>query len=112
MTAAGWRVASTLGEAALTVPEIARRLGRRRQTVQVAVDDLVEAGYAMKRRNPRRASSPRIGLTSIGLAAFWDTVNRHTRWVNAYAKRFDRGDLMTTVNLLRNLGNVLEDGSS
>ena len=109
LTAAGWHVASALGGSPATVPEIAKTLGRRRQSVQVAVDDLVSAGYAAKRENPRNARSPHIELTPRGVAAFWAVADRHTAWMNNHADRFNRTALDAAARVLEELVELMED---
>jgi DNA-binding MarR family transcriptional regulator len=107
LTAAGWQVLSALGADKATVPELAGRLGRRRQTVQVAVDVLMESNHVRKESNPHHARSPNIVATPHGLRAFWDTVGRHVIWTNAVAVRFDEADLDTAVHLIQRLDHQL-----
>ena len=103
LTAASFQVASTLGSEQATVPQLAERMGRRRQTVQAAVDDLLAAGYAQKVPNPRRTRSPFIELTVDGHQAFWDAAKRHASWINKNAKQFDVNELATTADVLERL---------
>lgn len=107
LTVAGWQVASALGGEAATVPELAQRLGRRRQTVQAAVDDLVRGGYAEKRENPRNARSPVIALTARGTTAFWDTVDRQIEAVNDMARVLPVEDLEAAVRAVDALTDLL-----
>jgi DNA-binding MarR family transcriptional regulator len=107
LTAAGWQVVSVLGAGEATVPELADRLGRRRQTVQVAVDELARRGHVKKVKNPRNARSPKITLTSHGRRAFWDTVERQVSWVNAGAESFVHKDLQVAVSVVHDLVSLL-----
>lgn len=107
LTAAGWQVLSALGADKATVPELADRLGRRRQTVQVAVDALVENGHARKEGNPRHARSPNVVATPDGLSAFWDTVERHAAWTNGVGGLFHEAELETAVRFLEQLKGLL-----
>lgn len=108
LTVAGWQVASALGGEAATVPELARRLGRRRQTVQAAVDDLLRSGFADKQDNPLHARSPKIVLTPRGTDAFWETVDRQTEVVNDMARSLPTDDLKSAVRVVRALTIMLE----
>lgn len=65
-TVARWHVLSVVSEEAMTVPEIARRLGQVRQGVQRVVDELVDGGQLETSPNPRRARSPRLRPTGSG----------------------------------------------
>lgn len=109
LTAAGWQVLSALGADKATVPELAGRLGRRRQTVQVAIDALLENDHVRKESNPHHARSPNMVATPKGQQAFWDTVERHVTWTNAVAVRFDEPNLVTAVDLLRRLDDQLAE---
>lgn len=66
-TVARWHVLSVVSEDALTVPEIAGRLGQVRQGVQRVVDELVADGQVEAVPNPRRPRSPRFRATPTGL---------------------------------------------
>jgi DNA-binding MarR family transcriptional regulator len=66
-TVARWHVLSVVSQDALSVPEIARRLGQVRQGVQRVVDELVADGQLESVANPRRARSPRFRATASGL---------------------------------------------
>ena len=66
-TVARWHVLSVVSQEALTVPEIARRLGQVRQSVQRVVDELVAAAQLEAMPNPRRSRSPRFRATGAGL---------------------------------------------
>jgi DNA-binding MarR family transcriptional regulator len=111
LTFAGWHIASALGAGEATVPELAARLGRRRQSIQVAVDEMVRSGHAAKVANPQHARSWKFVLTSNGRSAFWDTTSRHATWVNEEAKNYDRDDLAATLRVLRSLSSRLDTSS-
>jgi DNA-binding MarR family transcriptional regulator len=66
-TVARWHLLSVVSQDALTVPEIARRLGQVRQGVQRVVDELVADGQLESLANPGRARSPRFRATTSGL---------------------------------------------
>ncbi|HET6288353.1 MAG TPA: MarR family transcriptional regulator [Amycolatopsis sp.] len=74
-TVARWHVLSTVSEAPLAVPAIARRLGQVRQAVQRVVDDLAEAGHLSVEPNPSHRRSPLYAITPEGtrlLQRLWD----------------------------------------
>ena len=68
-TVARWHVMSTVSQQQLTVPDIARRLGLARQSVQRVVDDLVASGHLERRTNPAHRRSPLVELTRRGHAS-------------------------------------------
>jgi DNA-binding MarR family transcriptional regulator len=63
---ARWQVLSAASGAALTVPQIARRLGVTRQAVQRVADLLVADGLARLTDNPDHKTSPHLLLTEEG----------------------------------------------
>lgn len=110
LSLAGWQVVSVVGDDRLTVPQIARRLGRTRQTVQTAVNDLESRKLVELHANPEHQSSKHVELTDAGSQAFWATLEQQTRWVNAAATNFDIDDLATAANVLRRLHELLDAG--
>jgi DNA-binding MarR family transcriptional regulator len=68
-TQARWQVMSAASGGALTVPQIARRLGVTRQNVQRIANLLVSEGWATFEKNPHHRSSPHLVLSERGQAA-------------------------------------------
>jgi DNA-binding MarR family transcriptional regulator len=68
-TQARWQVMSAASAGALTVPQIARRLGVSRQNVQRIADLLVAEGSASFADNPDHKGSPHLMLSKSGHAA-------------------------------------------
>ena len=65
-SAARWQVLSIASSGARTVPDIARRLGLARQSVQRVAHALVGDGLAQFAANPDHRSSPHLRLTLAG----------------------------------------------
>ncbi len=63
---ARWQVLNTASSGEWTVPDIARRLGLTRQSVQRVAHALVEDDLASFARNPDRRNSPYLQLTLLG----------------------------------------------
>ena len=57
-------------DAALTVPQIARRFQVSRQHIQVNVNSLGDQGLLLQTENPDHARSPLLGLTNKGVTTF------------------------------------------
>ncbi len=68
-TRATWRVLAAAVGQGHTVPQLARRLGVKRQSVQRLADQLVETGRARYVTNPDHRRSPLLKLTESGEAA-------------------------------------------
>ncbi len=75
-TQARWQTLWTINDGtALTVSQIARRLGVSRQNEQRVVNDVVDAGLAEYRPNPDHKTSPLTRLTPRGQRVL-DSINR------------------------------------
>jgi DNA-binding MarR family transcriptional regulator len=64
-----------------TVPDIARRLGLQRQSVQRVADDLVADGLAHYEDNPRHRRSRLLVTTAAGKSALAAIQSAHREWV-------------------------------
>jgi DNA-binding MarR family transcriptional regulator len=83
-----------------TVPDIARKLGLQRQSVQRVADELVRDGLARYEENPRHRRSPLLAATAAGKDTLASIQAAHRAWVKdieAAAGELDwarlRGDL-------------------
>jgi len=75
-TQARWQTMWTIDAGdALTVPQVARRLGVSRQNEQRVVNDLIDEGLAELVPNPDHKTSPLVRLTDAGARAL-DGINR------------------------------------
>ena len=74
-TTAQWHVLSVLSGGPATVPQVARRLGQARQSVQRVADELVAHGDVRPVPNPDHARSSLLEITATGTARLerlWD----------------------------------------
>jgi DNA-binding MarR family transcriptional regulator len=101
------QVLATLLPRDLTVPQIARRLGVTRQSVQRLSDRLAEDGLVRFVPNPDHKRSPRVNLTEQGR----DLANRLKRaendWKETIVDHIETEDLETALYTLRALRDVL-----
>ena len=79
-TRASWRVLAAATGQGRTVPQLARRLGVKRQSVQRLADQLVESGRARYETNPDHRRSPLLKLTESGEAALKTLQRELTDW--------------------------------
>ena len=110
LTAARWQVlgAVALAGRPLTVPQIARRMGLTRQTVQESVNRLLAEALVEARDNLDHRRSPLIGLTALGSQKFTAVDKRQARWINELAAGLQTTDLAAAARLLRELGDRLD----
>jgi DNA-binding MarR family transcriptional regulator len=110
LTSARWQVlgAVTLARRTLTVPQIARRMGLRRQSVQATVNRLAEDGLVEAADNPDHRRSPLIGLTDLGRRAYAQLDRRQVAWINELSDGIDAAELETAARVLGELSERLE----
>ncbi len=73
-TQARWQTLWTIGGGSLTVPQVARRLGVTRQSVQRLANELADEGLLSFVENPDHRTSPLVRLTDQGRAVL-DEIN-------------------------------------
>ena len=110
LTSARWQVlgAIALAGRALTVPQIARRMGLTRQSVHSTVGRLVEDGLAELLPNQDHRRSQLVDLTDAGRTAYDAIDRRQARWVNELAKGMRRSDIETATRVLDEIARRLE----
>jgi DNA-binding MarR family transcriptional regulator len=113
LTAARWQVlgALALADRPLTVPQIARRMGLTRQSVQASVKRLVNTGLVAVEDNPDHRRSPLIRLTPTGRTRYGALQRRQARWIDELAAGLGAGRLDAAAQILRRLIERLERSS-
>ena len=97
-----------LADQPLTVPQIARRMGLTRQSVQASVNRLLTDGLVATDANPDHHRSPLVRLTETGAARYRALQRRQSRWITELAAGMQVSDLETAADVLAELGNRLE----
>jgi DNA-binding MarR family transcriptional regulator len=112
LTSTRWQVlgAITLAGRALTVPQIARRMGLTRQSVHATVKRLVRDGLLELTPNEDHRRSRLVGLTELGTSTYSAIDRRQVGWVNRLADGIGRSDLETAARVLDELSSRLEAG--
>ena len=102
-TQARWQLLSAASAGIKTVPQIARRLGYARQSVQRTADLLVESGLAEFAANPDHQRSPYLELTTQGRDVL-KRLSAAAKKTHAQLAEHSRGaDLRTALRVLREL---------
>ncbi len=114
LTSARWQVlgALALSDRPLTVPQIARRMGLTRQSVQASVNRLRGDALIETDENPDHRRSPLIRLTELGRAKYAGLQRRQVRWVDALAAGLKVSDLETTARVLEELSDRLSNNDT
>ena len=104
---ASWQVLSVAQRSAGTVPQLARRLGLSRQSVQRVVDRLAESGLARFEPNPDHERSPRIRLTEAGESTLQSLERAASAAEPDLHDELEEEEVETTLQVLRALRAVL-----
>ncbi|KAA3630311.1 MAG: MarR family transcriptional regulator [Proteobacteria bacterium] len=108
LTSARWQVMGTLDGNALTATQIAREMGLKRQSVQRLVDVLAEEGIVAFEPNPLHRRAKLIRLTELGKHKYEQISQIQARWVNDLSRGLDPARLESTIELLRDIEQRLQ----
>ena len=110
LTSARWQVlgAVSLADRALTVPQIARRMGLTRQSVHATVDRLVRDELLERTPNDDHRSSQLIDLTERGRRTYGALDRDQGAWIDDLTRGLPSTDLETTKAVLDELVRRLE----
>lgn len=109
ITPAMWQVLGLLIDDPLPVAELARRLGRARQSVQRLANVAVETGIAEWRENPEHRRSQLLALTPHGYAELAALRPRQHQWANAVAAKLGEQDLLRLSQSVKELTEAIRD---
>jgi DNA-binding MarR family transcriptional regulator len=108
LSSARWQVLGVIDHQALTVADVARAMGLRRQSVQQTVDALVRDGLAVCRDNPRHRRAKLVEPTPEGRRALAEVERRHAEWADELAERLDAETIAAAKAALQGLTAALE----
>lgn len=111
LSSARWQVLAAIDGEPLTVAEIARRMGLRRQSVQRTVNSLRSAGFVSLQTNPNHRRAKLIELTEMGFEALQEVYRRQAVWVNDLAIGIPVEDLDRTLKTMATVRSRLERSS-
>lgn len=105
LSAARWKVLGALAvsDRALTVSQIARRMGLTRQSVQRLVSELCSAGYLDLIDNPDHRTARLARLTKKGVEAFEALDEIEAEWANQLAEGIAVSELRAAASVLGNV---------
>ena len=106
-TGARWKVLSAASVPDQTVPQLARRLGLARQSVQRVADALEADGLLRYEANPGHRRSPRVALSVQGERALERLSAAAAEWEDPLAERITRAELEQARSFIQALLQVL-----
>lgn len=109
LTGARWQVlgALQLEQRALTVAQIARRMGLQRQSVQRLADILVAQGLLAYHPNPEHKRAKLVDFTARGREVFAQMEIIQQEWADGIIGRFSREELQQAGAVLQRLRQTL-----
>ncbi|MEO1336123.1 MAG: MarR family winged helix-turn-helix transcriptional regulator [Myxococcota bacterium] len=102
-TSARWQVIASVAQAPQTVPNIARRMGLSRQSVQRTVYRLVEDGIVGLASNAAHRRSPLVSLTDRGQTAMEAIRRRQQLAVHRWKNRIPTEKVSRALELLQDI---------
>lgn len=102
-----WQVMSVASTSDKTVPQIARRLGTTRQSVQRQADLLVSDGVAEYAANPDHKRSPILKLTNRGEQQLQKLTDAAARQHIEMANELKADELAVAIKVLRKMRDEL-----
>jgi DNA-binding MarR family transcriptional regulator len=111
LSSARWQVLAAVDEEPITVAEVARRMGLRRQSVQRTVNSLHADGFVELEPNPNHRRAKLVTMTSKGFAALEKTYQRQVAWANEAAIGMSTESLKETAKTMFELRDKIESES-
>ena len=99
-TSARWQLLGSVSHGPMTVADIARRTGRRRQSVQELANRLEDDGLIRYEPHPTDRRTQLAVLTDVGRAVLKDLTAIQMRWVNDLAAGLRANKLAETSRVL------------
>jgi DNA-binding MarR family transcriptional regulator len=110
LTAARWQVlgALVLARRPMTVPQVARRMGLTRQSVQVSINYLLDQGLLRRVTNPDHQRSALVMVSERGQATYDQLDRQQADWINELADGMSAAELSAAALVLRQLSDRLD----
>ena len=108
-SSARWQVLGSLASEERSVAEVARRVGRARQSVRETASRLIADGMVEAFDNPADRRAQLLRLTTQGHEVLHAIGPRQRTWANKLARQFNLKDLDTCLTVLRDLGDRLSE---
>lgn len=108
LSSARWQVLAAVDGEPLTVAEIARRMGLRRQSVQRTVNSLKSDAFVVLTTNPNHRRAKLVELSDKGFTALEEVYRRHNVWAEDFVRGLTSEELKTTFATMAEIRQRLE----
>jgi DNA-binding MarR family transcriptional regulator len=103
LTSARWQVMGAIADSPLTVAQIARNMGLKRQSVQRLVNVLSQQALLSLIDNPNHRRARLVQMTGTGRRQYEEISHIQAHWVNSISKGLDVKDLNLALEQLREI---------
>jgi len=103
LSSALWQVLGAVGEAPLSMAQIARNMGLSRQSVRRSANKLRDKGLINFENNPDHKRAKLVVMTKKGLQILEKMKKKQVDWSNHLSEEFSSKDLEETVKMIKSL---------
>ena len=107
LSSALWQVLGAVGEAPLSMAQIARNMGLSRQSVRRSANILKDKGLINFENNPDHKRAKLVVMTKKGLQILEKMKKKQVDWSNHLSEEFSSKDLEETVKMIKSLSDQL-----
>lgn len=107
LSSALWQVLGAVGEAPLSMAQIARNMGLSRQSVRRSANKLKDKGLINFENNPDHKRAKLVVMTKKGLQILEKIKKKQVDWSNHLSEEFSSKDLEETVKMIKSLSDQL-----
>ena len=107
LSSALWQVLGAVGEAPLSMAQIARNMGLSRQSVRRSANKLKDKGLINFENNPDHKRAKLVVMTKKGLQILEKMKKKQVDWSNHLSEEFSSKDLEETVKMIKSLSDQL-----
>ncbi len=107
LSSALWQVLGAVGEAPLSMAQIARNMGLSRQSVRRSANILKDKGLINFENNPDHKRAKLVVMTKKGLQILEKMKKKQVDWSNHLSEEFSSKDLEETIKMIKSLSDQL-----
>lgn len=107
LSSARWQILGAL-DAPATIAQVARTMGRTRQSVRETSEALAREGFLSYADNPSHVRAKLLVLTERGQRALQEIEQRHVAWANRLGRALDLGTLEAALEGMQQVRAALE----
>lgn len=111
ITSTLWKVLAALGDAPLSMAQIARNMGLTRQSVRRSVNRLKDKGLVACSENPDHQRAKLVGLTAEGVLLLDAITKIQIHWANEVSSTLNADALNQVVETMKRIEKQMNDNA-